>query len=240
MRVLVVEHQPQQARALRRCLQEEGFQVDLGTSAEEASHKVRTTSYDLILLSMLLPGEQGFGLLRGWRASGVRTPILALTGPGRVAERVRCLELGADDYLPRPFQVMELTAHARALLRRAHQIYDPLLRVGDLEIDTATRTVKRAGRFIPLTRREYALLEFLAFHRGKVVTRSMIWEHLYDEQAENTSNVVDVYIRYLRNKIDKGFDPPLIRTRWGEGYMIPSEDMLADEGCETAEPCRQR
>jgi len=112
----------------------------------------------------------------------------------------------------------------RALIRRGHQVKDPILRVHDLEIDTAARTVKRGGQSIHLTPREYALLQFLAFHRGKVVSRSMIWEHLYDEHDENTSNVVDVYIRYLRTKIDKGFDPPLILTRWGEGYMLRGED----------------
>ena len=115
-------------------------------------------------------------------------------------------------------------ARMRALIRRGHQVKDPILRVHDLEIDTAARTVKRGGQSIHLTPREYALLQFLAFHRGKVVSRSMIWEHLYDEHDENTSNVVDVYIRYLRTKIDKGFDPPLILTRWGEGYMLRGED----------------
>jgi DNA-binding response OmpR family regulator len=110
------------------------------------------------------------------------------------------------------------------LIRRGHQQKDPVLRCYDLEIHTAARKVLRAGREVHLTPREYALLEFLAFHRGKVVTRSMIWEHLYDEYDENTSNVVDVYIRYLRNKIDKGFDPPLILTRWGEGYMLRGDD----------------
>ncbi len=118
----------------------------------------------------------------------------------------------------------ELFARLRALIRRGHQVKDPVLRVHDLEIDTAGRNVKRAGQTIHLTPREFALLEFLAFHRGKVVSRTMIWNHLYDEQDENTSNVVDVYIRYLRNKIDKGFDPPLIQTRWGEGYLLRGDD----------------
>jgi DNA-binding response OmpR family regulator len=110
------------------------------------------------------------------------------------------------------------------LIRRTHQVKDPVLRIRDLEIDTGARSVKRAGQTIHLTPREYALLQFLAYHRGKVVSRTMIWEHLYDEYDENTSNVVDVYIRYLRNKIDKGFDPPLIVTRWGEGYQLVGEE----------------
>jgi DNA-binding response OmpR family regulator len=116
-----------------------------------------------------------------------------------------------------------LLARLRALIRRSHQIKDPQLRIFDLEIDTSARTVKRGGQSIHLTPREFALLQFLAYHRGKVVTRSMIWEHLYDEYDENTSNVVDVYIRYLRTKIDKGFETPLILTRWGEGYMLRGE-----------------
>jgi DNA-binding response OmpR family regulator len=125
--------------------------------------------------------------------------------------------------MTKPFQLEELLARLRALIRRGHQIKDPVLRVHDLEIDTSARTVKRGGQAIHLTPREYALLQFLAYHRGKVVSRSMIWEHLYDEHDENTSNVVDVYIRYLRNKIDKGFNPPLILTRWGEGYLLRGE-----------------
>ena len=116
------------------------------------------------------------------------------------------------------------SAHAADNSRRRHQVKDPVLRICDLEIDTAARCVKRSGKAIHLTPREYALLEFLAYHRGKVVSRSMIWEHLYDEHDENTSNVVDVYIRYLRNKVDKEFEPPLILTRWGEGYMLRGED----------------
>src|SRR5207247_4603190 len=124
------------------------------------------------------------------------------------------------DYLTKPFQLEELLARLRALIRRSHQIKDPLIRVLDLEIDTTARSVKRAGQTLHLTPREFALLQFLAYHRGKVVTRSMIWEHLYDEHDENTSNVVDVYIRYLRTKIDKGFETPLILTRWCEGYQL--------------------
>ena len=163
-------------------------------------------------------------LLREWRRDGMKVHVLCLTAKDTTEDKVRGLDTGADDYLTKPFQLEELLARLRALIRRGHQVKDPVLRILDLEIDTAARTVKRAGQSIHLTPREYALLQFLAFHRGKVVTRSMIWEHLYDEHDENTSNVVDVYIRYLRNKIDKGFDPPLILTRWGEGYLLRGEE----------------
>jgi len=224
MRVLLVENQRPLLAALRRCLEEEGSQADSATDSDEATYKARAVGYDLIVLSLLLPRDGAFALLRSWRHGGLNCPVLALSAAGSVAERVHSLELGADDYLCRPFPLAEFVARVRALLRRAHRVSDPVLRVRDLEIDTSTRSVRRAGRPIRLTRREYALLQFLAFHRGRVVSRSMIWEHLYNEQDETTSNVVDVYIRYLRGKIDKGFDTPLILTRWGEGYLLRGDD----------------
>jgi DNA-binding response OmpR family regulator len=223
MRVLLVENQQPLHGVLRRCLEEEGLMADSVTDVEEADYMAQAVRYDAVVLSLLLPGERAFPLLRSWRHAGLGCPVLALSAVGGVSERVHCLELGADDYLCRPFPLTEFVARVRALLRRAHHLSDPVLRARDLEIDTSTRTVRRSGQLIRLTRREYALLQFLAFHRGKVVSRSMIWEHLYDEQDETTSNVVDVYIRYLRAKIDKGFDTPLILTRWGQGYLLRGE-----------------
>jgi DNA-binding response OmpR family regulator len=224
VRLLIVEDQRAQAAAFRDCLKSEGFRVDVAADPEDADRKARSVSYDMILLSLLLPGEEGFALLRGWRQAGIKAPILALGDGDRVPERVHCLGLGADDYLGRPIHLAHLLARVRDLLRRAHRITDPVLRAFDLEIDTDSHTVRRAGREIFLTRREYALLQFLALNRGKVVSRSLIWEHLYAEQEETLSNVVDVYIRYLRGKIDKGFDPPLILTRYGQGYMLRGEE----------------
>jgi DNA-binding response OmpR family regulator len=224
VRVLLIEDHKPMLRAVKQGLEEEGFAVDVAADGEEGNYKARTANYDVIILDLMLPKIDGLTLLQQWRREGMNAHILVLTAKGSIEEKVHGLDLGADDYLTKPFQWEELLARLRALIRRGHQIKDPVLRIHDLEIDTAARTVKRAGQSIHLTPREYALLQFLAFHRGKVVSRSMIWEHLYDEHDENTSNVVDVYIRYLRTKIDKGFEPALILTRWGEGYMLRGED----------------
>jgi len=224
MRVLLIEDHKPLVRALRQGLEEEGFAVDVATDGQEGDFKARTAEYDAVILDVMLPKEDGLSLLQRWRKDGLTMHVLVLTARGSMEDKVKGLDLGADDYMTKPFELEELLARVRALVRRGHQVKSPMLRIHDLEIDTASRNVKRSGKSIHLTPREYALLEFLAFHRGKVTTRSMIWEHLYDDQDENTSNVVDVYIRYLRNKIDKGFEPPLILTRWGEGYMMRGEE----------------
>jgi DNA-binding response OmpR family regulator len=230
MRLLLVEdHKPLQ-RSIRQSLEEEGFAVDVADTGPEADHKVRTASYDVILLDIMLPGIDGLTLLKAWRKDGIPAHVLLLTARGELEDRVKGLDTGADDYLVKPFELEELFARIRALIRRGHSAKDPILRIFDLEINTASRVVKRAETVIHLTPREYSLLEFLAFHRGKVVTRTMIWNHLYDENDENTSNVVDVYIRYLRTKVDRQFSPPLILTRWGEGYMMRDEDTPIEIG----------
>ena len=220
MRILLIEDYKQMVRALKKGLEEEGFAVDVALDGEEGGYKAETAEYDVIILDLMLPKEDGLSLLKRWRSRGLKSHVLVLTARSSIEDKVSGLDLGADDYMTKPFQLEELLARLRALIRRGHNVKDPVIRIHDMEIDTNARTVKRGARPIHLTPREYALLEFLAFHRGKVVTRSMIWEHLYDEHDENTSNVVDVYIRYLRNKIDKDFSPPLILTRWGEGYML--------------------
>lgn len=224
MRLLLIEDHKPLVRALKQGLEEEGFAVDVAYDGEEGGYKAQTADYDVIILDLMLPKEDGLSLLQRWRKAGMKAHVLVLTARGGIEDKVRGLDLGADDYLTKPFELEELLARLRALVRRGHEVKNPMLKVHDLEIDTAARTVKRSGKSIHLTPREYALLQFLAFHRGKVVSRSMIWEHLYDEHDENTSNVVDVYIRYLRNKIDKDYDPPLILTRWGEGYMLRGEE----------------
>ncbi len=224
MKVLLVEDNKPLVRALKQGLEEEGFAVDVAYDGEEGKYKAATATYDVMVLDLMLPKMDGLSVLRELRKQGVTTHVLILTAKGNLDDKVKGLDLGADDYLTKPFELEELLARLRALVRRSHQVKNPVIAVHDLSIDTAARTARRGGKSIHLTPREYALLEFLAFHQGKVVTRTMIWEHLYDEHDENTSNVVDVYIRYLRNKIDKGYDPPLILTRWGEGYMLRGEE----------------
>ena len=224
MRVLIVEDYKPLVRSLKRGLEEEGFAVDVAEDGEEGNFKLRSTNYDVVILDLMLPKVDGITLLKRWRQAGIKTHVLVLTARDTIDNKVEGLDVGADDYMTKPFQLEELLARLRALVRRKHEIKDPILRIFDLEIDTASHTVKRGGKNIHLTPREFALLRFLAFHQGKVVSRSMIWDHLYDEHDESTSNVVDVYIRYLRTKIDKDFDLPLILTRWGEGYMLRGEN----------------
>lgn len=223
MKILLAEDHRLLARSLKKGLEEEGFAVDIAASGDEADFKARGSSYDVVILDLMLPKIDGLTLLKNWRQDGLDFHVLVLTAMGTLEDKVKGLDLGADDYLVKPFELTELLARVRALVRRGHQTKDPLIKIHDLEIDTGARVVRRGTQDIYLTPREFALLRFLAYHRGKVVTRSMIWEHLYDENDDNTSNVVDVYIRYLRNKIDKNHTPQLILTRWGEGYMIKGD-----------------
>jgi two-component system, OmpR family, response regulator len=220
VRVLLVEDHRAMLRALKRGLEEEGFVVDTASDGEEGDCKARTASYDVIILDLMLPKIDGLTLLNEWRRAGLTSHVLVVTARGSLEDKVQGLDLGADDYLTKPFSLEELMARIRALIRRGPPVKTSVIRIHDLEIDPANRSVKRAGKHIHLTPREFAILQFLAHHQGQVVTRSMIWQHLYDEQDENTSNVVDVYIRYLRTKIDKDFEPPLIITRWGRGYLL--------------------
>lgn len=223
MKILLAEDHRLLARSLKKGLEEEGFAVDIASAGDEADFKARSNTYDVVILDLMLPQVDGLTLLKNWRSENLSFHILVLTAMGTVEDKVKGLDLGADDYLVKPFELNELLARVRALVRRGHQAKDPIIKIYDLEIDTGAKMVRRAGKEIYLTPREFALLRFLAYHRGKVVSRSMIWEHLYDENDDNTSNVVDVYIRYLRNKIDKNHSPQLILTRWGEGYMIKGD-----------------
>lgn len=228
-RILLVEDDPKLARSLRRGLEEEGFAVDWAADGEQADHAVTCTRYDAVILDLMLPKLDGLSLIRDWRERGLGMNILVVSACGSLHDRVRGLDLGADDYLPKPFALEELLARVRALVRRQVGRDSQVLRVHDLEIDLTLRVARRGGQEIRLTPREFLLLEYLARHRGKVLTRTMIWNRLYDQNEECTSNVIDVYIRYLRNKIDRGFDLPLILTRWGEGYMMRGDEPASGE-----------
>lgn len=223
MRVLVAEDHATLARSIADGLRDEGYAVDLTFDGEEALHLARSNPYDAILLDILLPHRDGWSILTELRRTGNKTPVLCLTARDAVEDRVRGLNLGADDYLVKPFAWDELAARVRAAIRRGHGHQSTVLVIGDLEIDLARKAVRRGGRSIELSAREFSLLEYLAHREGQVVSRSDIWQHLYDQHDEATSNVVDVYIGYLRNKIDRGFETRLIHTRRGMGYVLTAE-----------------
>ena len=223
MRVLVAEDHPSLARSIADGLRDDGYAVDLTFDGNEALHLAASNPYDAIILDIMLPGRDGFAIIQSLRRRDVQTPILCLTARDAVIDRVKGLDLGADDYLVKPFNWEELSARVRSMVRRGHGKKSPVITVGDLEIDTARKCARRGGNNIELSAREYALLEYLAHRQGQVVSRSEIWEHLYDQHDENTSNVVDVYIGYLRNKIDKDYPTRLIHTRRGQGYLLGVE-----------------
>ena len=220
MRILLVEDERRIAGFIRRGLEEERYAVDVAYDGEEALDWAAVADYDLILLDVLLPTKDGIQVCRELRDRGNKVPILMLTARDAVEDRVRGLDSGADDYLIKPFAFQELLARIRALLRRGRDTKSTRLQVGDLVLDTVTHRATRAGQVIELTAREYALLEFLMRHPRQVLSRTQIVEHVWDYDFYATSNVVDVYIRYLRRKIDRDFDVRLIQTVRGAGYKI--------------------
>ena len=223
MRVLVAEDHPSLARSIADGLRDDGYAVDLTFDGNEALHLASSNPYDAIILDVMLPGRDGLSIIQALRRRDVQIPILCLTARDGVVDRVKGLDAGADDYLVKPFAWDELLARVRSMVRRGHGQKSSRITVGDLEIDTARKSAKRAGTPIELSAREYALLEYLAHRQDQVVSRSDIWEHLYDQHDETTSNVVDVYIGYLRNKVDKDFPTKLIHTRRGQGYLLGVE-----------------
>lgn len=216
MRLLVVEDERDLADTLRRALEEEEFAVDISGVGEDALFKIREMPYDAVVLDLMLPRLDGWSVLQRARADGIRTPVLILTARDVIDDRVRGLNLGADDYLTKPFALAELVARVRAMIRRAYGNPAASLQLGDLTIDTAAREVRRHGLPIELTAREFAILELLTRSRGSVVARATICEHIYNEDADVLSNVVDVHVAALRRKLGAN----LIRTRRGEGYII--------------------
>lgn len=219
MRVLVVEDDRKVASFIQRGLEEEGYAVDVLDNGDDAGVQAGMIAYDCVVLDVNLPGRSGFQVLRDLRARKADLPVLILSAQGSPEERVVGLNSGADDYMAKPFILAELSARIRALLRRGKP-RETRLRIADLEIDTVRRKVSRAGESIDLKPKEYALLEFLAQHCDRPVTRSHIIEHVWDIHFDSVSNVVEVHINSLRNKIDRGFGTPLIHTVRGVGYML--------------------
>lgn len=226
MRLLVAEDHPSLARSIASGLRDEGFAVDLTFDGNEAYRNILANSYDCVVLDIGLPGKTGLSILEDVRKKGNRTPVLFLTAADGLDDRVKGLNLGADDYMVKPFAFSELLARVRAVVRRNHGQAGPIV-IGDMVIDTAAKSATRDGQAIVLSAREYALLEYLALRAGQVVTRSEIWEHLYDQNDESVSNVVDVYIGYLRAKVERDGKKKLIHTRRGIGYLLGElkEDM---------------
>ena len=219
MRILIVEDEPKTAAYTRKGLTEHGFVVDVAANGTDGAHLALTSDYDLIVLDVMLPGADGWEVLRRIRATK-QTPVLFLTAHDDVADRVKGLELGADDYLVKPFAFSELLARVRSILRRGAKQTDERLRISDLEIDPLKRRVTRGDKKIDLTTQEFALLDYLARHCGEVLSRTLIAENVWDMNFDSDTNVVDVAMRRLRAKIDDPFEAKLIRTIRGVGYVI--------------------
>lgn len=219
MRVLVVEDDHKVARFIETGLSQESYAVDVLHDGDDAGDQAGTIDYDAVVLDLMLPGRSGFQVLRDIRARKRSLPVLILTAKDALEDRVAGLDAGADDYMTKPFALVELTARLRALLRRGAP-RETVLRVADLEMDTVRRAVRRAGSTVSLKPKEYSLLEFLMRHADRPVTRSLIIEHVWDIHFDSISNVVEVHINSLRQKIDRGFTPPLIHTIRGVGYLL--------------------
>lgn len=224
MRILVAEDHESLAQGIVQGLREEGYAVDWAAQGDEALRLSQANPYDGMILDLMLPGIDGWTILRTLREAGNPVPILCLTACDSIEDRVRGLELGGDDYLIKPFAWDELLARVRSLVRRGYSKRGTVIQIADLAVDTTSRRVTRGGDRIELSAREYALLEYMAYRHDEVVTRSDVWAHLYDQNDENTSNVVDVYIAHLRNKIDRNREPKLIHTRRGQGYILSAQE----------------
>ncbi|MBM4123497.1 MAG: response regulator transcription factor [Nitrospira sp.] len=223
MRILVVEDEAKVASFIRRALEEESYAVDVCADGVQGLELAGADSYDLIVLDLMLPGLPGLDVLKGLRTQKIKTPVLILTARSQVDQKVKGLDAGADDYLTKPFAIEELLARVRVLLRRGSGEAAGVLQVDDLVLNPATREVTRAGQRIELTAKEYALLEYMMRNAGRVLTRPMIAEHVWNLDFDTFTNVIDVYVNYLRNKIDRGRERKLIQTVRGSGYTLKSE-----------------
>lgn len=227
MRVLVVEDEQKINRTICQALREEAYAVDAAHDGEEGEELALINEYDLIILDLMLPKKSGIALCRGLREHDISTPILMLTARDTVEDRVEGLDSGADDYLVKPFYMDELLARVRALLRRDTGVKSSKLQVADLVVDTSSHRVMRAGTAIDLTSKEYAMLEYFMRNPDQVLSRTIISEHVWDDEFDSLSNIIDVYIRRLRKKIDEGHQPRLLHTVRGSGYLL---GVMADDG----------
>jgi len=223
MRLLLIEDYRPLRQSLTKGLRESGFAVDTTGNGEEGLCYAMGNDYDVIILDLMLPGMNGLKILKKLRAKGRQSHVLILTAKDTLQDRVTGLDLGADDYLVKPFEFRELLARVRALLRRSYRKKNPRIKIKDLQIDLTTQRVWRDRQEITLTPREYALLEYLAMRAGQTVSRTDIWEHVYEFNSSASSNVVDVYIGYLRRKIERPDKPHLIRTVRGRGYTLGAQ-----------------
>ncbi len=220
MRILIVEDEQKLAEILLRSLRGEGFSVDAAATAADGFEFAATDHYDLVILDLLLPDGSGTDLLRKLRQNRHKAPVLVLTARGDIDAKVENFDAGADDYLTKPFALPELLVRVRALMRRGPAVKEMVLKMRDLEIDRLTHQVRRAGRRVELSPKEYSLLEYLMLNPGRVLSRSMIIDRVWDQSFEGFTNIVDVYVRQLRRKIDEGFEPKMIRTVRGLGYAL--------------------
>ena len=223
MRLLIVEDDARLAELLARSLREHAYAVDVAADAERAIYQAAIVEYDAVILDVGLPKKSGIDVCRELRGRGSRVPVLMLTARDAVRDRVAGLDAGADDYLTKPFELEELFARVRALLRRSPEVVQPTFTIADLVVDTRSQSVHRAGRLIPLTTKEYTMCEYLARHAGRVIGRAELCEHVWDENHDPFSNAIEVYINRLRKKVDQGARVPLIHTRRGAGYVLTAD-----------------
>ncbi|MDH4101728.1 MAG: response regulator transcription factor [Nitrospirota bacterium] len=224
MRILVVEDEKDLAAIVKQGLEEEGYVVDVAHDGEEGLYMAENFPADAIILDVMMPVMDGLTVLTKLRKKGNTTPVLLLTARDALVDKIKGLDTGADDYLTKPFVFQELLARVRSLLRRKGDVKQAVIKIDDLEINTASHEVSRAGKVITLSAREYALLEYMAYNKGAVLSRTDIVEHIYHEDKDMDSNVIDVYVNYLRNKIDKNAKKKLIHTVRGAGYMLKGEE----------------
>jgi DNA-binding response OmpR family regulator len=220
LKILIIEDEKRLAGIVRQGLEENAFAVDTSYDGEEGLYMAETYPYDAILLDVTLPGKNGLAILRELRSKEIDVPVIMITARGELGDKIKGLNTGADDYIAKPFDFAELLARLKSVMRRAQGNPSPLITIDDLTIDRNSRTVKRAGREVRLTATEYGLLEYLAVNSGRVISRTELAEHVYAMDSDPDSNVIDVYISYLRKKLDSGFERHLIHTMRGAGYVL--------------------